>query len=59
MILAGLMTALAGTRQLGKNRFVRISILFQTLAIATLVVMDLAVPKLAVIVACGRFVQVP
>lgn len=59
MFLAGFMTALAGTRQLGKNQFVGISILFQTLAIAITVVMDVAVPKVLEVLAYGNFINGP
>lgn len=54
MVLAGCLTALAGIQR-GKNRFVEISIFFQTLAIATVVMMDVAVPELAHIVVSGSF----
>lgn len=59
MFVAGFMTALAGTRQPGKNQFVGISILFQTLAIAITVVMDVVLPKVLEILAYGRFVNGP
>lgn len=59
MFLAGFLTALAGIGQREKNRFVGISILFQMLAITTVVVMDVAVPIFAHIVVCGTFVSGP
>lgn len=51
MITAGLLAALVGAHQRVNHRLVEAAIGFQTVALATLVVMDLAVPKVCEMIA--------
>jgi CubicO group peptidase (beta-lactamase class C family) len=51
MIAAGLLAALVGAHQRVSNRLVEAAICFQTVALGTLIVMDLAVPKVCEMIA--------
>ena len=56
MAAAGFLAALVGIRQQVSTRMIETAICFQTVALAILFVMDLAVPKVYEIMACGSMI---